>query len=173
MVKKHPSGWGKIVPHFYKFEWEEFTVSAKPIGKRRWKFLSWLPYFSGNAPTFRVSISATPDESRQLEAHLRLLGNTGDEITRWPLLSRPDTTFKNVDEDIKLHPIATGGDHSLKIQLVLPHAKLPKSVERDLVTFRAIVQETITLLVVATLLTFLGAVVGGLIVHFLFGGQPN
>ena len=159
------------MPHYHKYEWEGFNLSAKPLGMRRWWFFSWWPYFSGNEPTLKISITAKADEERPFEAHLKLVGSTGDEIRHWPFLSKLDSKpFTNVDKVLKLHPIAAGGDHSLQLHVILPLAKAAKSELYDLVTFRAIVQESLTLLVAAALFTLVGAVVGGLIVHFLSGG---
>ena len=161
------------MPHFHEYEWEGFNLSAKPLGIQRWRFFSWWPYFSGNKPTLKISITAMANEERPLEAHLILRGSTGDEIRGWRFLSKPDNPFTNVNEVITLPPIATGGDHSLQLQLILPHATAQKSEEYTLVSFRAIVQESITLLMAGALLALIGAIVGGLLVHLLSGGNPT
>ena len=160
------------MPHFHEFEWEGFNVSGKAKGARRCLFLRWLPYFSGNEPALKVSImNERPEEGRSLEAHVSLRVNAGTETRRWSFFVDPKKPFISTVEDITLYPLSTGGDHSLKIFLVLPNAKPPVSGDmRDLVTFRVIVQETVTLLVVGAMLTLFGGVMGGLIVHWLSGG---
>ncbi len=169
MFRKYTSSWRSLMPHFHEEEWEGFIVNAKPIGKRGWRFLGWLPYFSGNKPAFNISIKAAPNESRPLKAHLFLLGNTGNVISEKKSLSKPDKPFTEVDVEIELKPIDAGGDHSLRIHMVLPNAEPLKSRLIVIASFRAIVQETITLLIIGTLLALFGAVVGGLIVHLLAG----
>jgi len=162
------------MPHYHRFEWEGWVISAKPIGIRRWKMFGWVPYRTGNKPAFKVSIKGELGEQQSLKATINLKrSNVSKNIQQWSFPSKPNMPFSNVEEDISIYPIATGSDHCLEINLALSSTSHSTRARYDLVSFRPIVQESITMLVVGGLLALVGAVVGGLLVHYLAGGNPT
>ena len=135
------------MPHYHSFEWEGFKVKAEAIGIRR--VFKFLPYITGNKPSFKVTIDSKSGGNRQLEADFSIV----DPNDMWmdateTVLSTKKEPVKNISKKIELLPIGVSGDHTCKIDLSLEG----KEYSRYLVTFRAIAQETMLGWVIATVL---------------------
>ena len=148
------------MPHYHKYEWEDFHIKAEPSGIR--KFLKPLPYLTGSKPTFKVAIETTSGELRPLEMHIQLFDPTGKKES-WKKLSWPDEPIKSIRRNLLTNPIAVSGDHYLQAHLIWHKPESPKSTLLDLVTFRAIAQETMLMWAIGILV-----VIGASIVHLLF-----
>jgi len=149
------------MPHYHKYEWEVFHISARPSGIR--KFMPrFIPYFTGSKPKLRVVIRIAGGKTSLLEASLFLIEPLAQTKEVWEKLSDPSKPFKDIDETWALHPIAESGDHRLQVRLVLSNVTPTKSVRYDLVTFKAIAQETMIGWTIGMLLA-IGAIVVGIL----------
>ncbi len=156
------------MPNYHQFEWQDFKVKAKPIGIRR-LFQFW-PYITGQEPKFKVTIDTKSGKERELTAYIHGSDSTQHGLNlSSSLISHPKTPVDSCTKTVKLPPISVSGDHRIKIDLRWKEI----NHSQDLVNFRAIAQETITLLIMAAILTLISGIIGGLIVHFLFEGKPN
>ena len=146
------------MPGYHKFEWDDFRVKAKPTGIR--KVIRFLPYLVGTSYSFKVTLDTVSGEQRKLKSHLSFTGpdRMGAEASKGEL-SRQTTPTAHIDEKVDFTPIISG-DHVFHITLELGGAR--RVVK--LLTFRAIAQETITILIVAAVFAFVSAVVGGFII---------
>ncbi len=168
MAGKDHSSWRGVMPTYHKFEWEDFKVRAKPLRWRR--IIRFFPYFTGNQPTFRVTIDTISGEPRQLTTLLEFLEPDLSAMEASRVLSSRETPVSNISEEIRLHPIGVSGDHRFQIRL---ESEERGSYQRDIVTFTAISGDRTTMTIFAVLLVIAGGIIGGLIVQFLFGGQPK
>lgn len=146
------------MPHFYKYEWEGFEVKAEPSGIR--KLFKFLPYITGSKPIIKFVIRVKEGETRPLEAHLNLYESTENKQQTWDFFSSPDQSPNNIDKKWNLHPISLSTDYTLQVHLILPRAKNPMSMKYNLVTFKAIAQETMLGWTIGTILAIAVLIVG-------------
>ncbi len=145
------------MPHFHKYEWEDFIIKAEPTGIRKLSHL--LPYLTGGTPTFKLTIQTVSGEPRPLEMHIQLFDPTGKKES-WKKLSMPNEPIKNIKRALATHPISVSGDHYLQMHLVWHKSGHPESIFLDIITFKAIAQEIMLAWVIGTVLGVSVLVVG-------------
>jgi hypothetical protein len=158
------------MPHYHKHAWEGLTIEAKPRGIQR--LLRAFPLLTGSNPRFTVAIKDASGNLPILDASVELSTPDGRNRTV-EILSHHDRPPSSIDKLVKLDPVALSGDHRVEVHVSLSHAVHHTHTEVDVVTFRAVAQETVTLLIVGAILALFSGVVGGVIVHLLSGGQPT
>ena len=147
------------MPDYDSFEWEGFNVKAEPLGVRRFRLLRWLPYFIGSSPVFRVTIETTSGEPVALRSELHVYEPEPGREENPRVLSYRENPVEKVDQTVKLHRVATSGDHA--IQIILESGS---SYSYELVTFDALAKKIV---IIGLLAALAGASAGIIIVSLI------
>lgn len=152
------------MPNYHSYEWDDIKVEVKPLGIRKCWLLRKLPYFTGSKIKFKVVIKTISREPSSLSSDMRICEPDGDELGGEICLSVRDTEWKVIERKIESPPVGVSGDH--RVRLSFATNKLLN--KRDIVTLKAIAQDSLTISIVILAFTVFGGVIGSIITHSLF-----
>ena len=133
----------------------QFIVKTRPLGFRGIRCLSWLlhlfPYITGSIPKIRITIKHT-SLIRTIPFTVAVFEARNGNISKTILIEKSDTG--EYVGDIEASMISKSGQHRYSINL---QSKVNAPCNYDIVVFKAIAQENITLIVFGLLLGFVSS----------------
>jgi hypothetical protein len=145
------------MPNYHQFEWEDFRVRTRPTGIRR--ILRLLPYFTGRKVIFRVTIDTISGAPQDLETTVLFFEPNRTNTVRARKISWHGRPVNNTSGDFTSQSIGASGDYRFQMKL---DWKGVGTDQRDLITFKAIAQETMIGWTIG-ILVGIGAVIVGIL----------